>query len=102
MPAVVVKCDADSTARLQQIALLWPRVIGSQQSNLLDYAFVAFVEVKPNHEPVRNIRFDGNAIGECDLSRLVQLAKLWPGISKNAQLTLVKRVQRVSGSLSAA
>jgi hypothetical protein len=102
MPAIVVKCDADSAARLQQISLLWPRVIGSQQSNLLDDAFTAFVEVKPNHEAPRNIRFDRNAICEKDLSRLVHLAKLWHGLDRHAQIALVERVQLVTGSISAA
>jgi hypothetical protein len=102
MRSVAVKCDADSAARLQQIATLWPRVIGSQQSNLLDDAFTAFVEVKPNHEAPRNIRFDRNAICETDLSRLVQLAKLWPGLDRHAQIALVERVQLVTGSVNAA
>jgi hypothetical protein len=102
MRSVAVKCDADSAARFQSIATLWPRVIGSQQSNLLDDAFVAYVEVKPNHEPARNVRFDRNALCETDLSRLIQLAKLWPGIDRNAQKALVERVEFVTGSMSAA
>ncbi len=102
MRSIAVKCDADSAARLNTIAKLWPRVIGSQQSNILDDAFIAYVELDPSHHPAHKVRFDGNAMGPFDTARFEQLCKLWPGIDRNAQKALVERVQFVTGSTSAA
>jgi hypothetical protein len=109
MKSIAIVCDPDAAVRLRQVAKLWPRVIGSQQSNIVgeacDQADQAFLEqlqdgtlrVKATSPRVR-IQFDNNAMAPTDEFRLRELIRLWPGIRPSVQRDLVERVELVTGS----
>lgn len=109
MKSIAIVCDPDAAVRLREIAKLWPRVIGSQQSNIVgdacDYADRGFaaklnngsLQVKQSGPRVR-IPYDNNSMAPVDESRLKELIKCWPALRPSTQKDLVERVGFVTGS----